>query len=858
MSLGVNTNISSLTAQRALSTADRELATSMERLSTGKRINTASDDSAGMAVATRLTSQINGLNQAVKNANSAIALTQTIDGALDEVTDMLQRARELAVQSSSSTVSASDRAFIQEEVTQLMAEIDRIASSTKYNGQNVLDGTFSGDIQIGANSGESLAISVKNSSASALGNYAIVGDVIKEQASSANLVNVTDAADDIVINGTAAATIDVATGDSAQQVAAKINAVTATTGVSAEAKTQAHVYTDMVASQTFTLKINGTATASFSMSSTDVSAGVTAINNIAATTGVTATATDTNRILLTSATGADMRVENESALTTLNAKNLKFDGTEITQVATHAVKSDTALLAASTDHKFVNNSTGVETAFTTASGDDVAPEFETTINTALSAVAGTSAIRETTDTAAVLGAGDYYLSHTSTGQAYKITVATATVAGWQSAVTSAKYEGGSFHGETRNLSNTSDGFGKLINVYNANTAAGTQAGSGKVGIQGARHFGDFEIFSDAALTINIANNAASKTGIEATGVGVYAFDDAIGTTTVGTELQALLDYSGAGQDVTGLTGVPTGSEGTGRVALVVKNTDVAADSLTAIQFTVVGTDRSGNDISETVDATLGSALALAQNASGIEAEMATVLEFATVTAVNDITLTGSESGAGKMEFSIGYLDKSDAQMAYVGSRTTGDFDITTGGASVMDTGGSTVTVTGSLDSSATAFAATTVSGNDTLSFQGGIQLTSTDSFSVTQSSTEGGTAATNDNYMTSATAALSSVSAVSLSTSASALSALSTIDGAIEQVASIRSSLGSIENRLEHTVDNLMNVSENSQAARASIVDADFSVESANLAKAQVLLQAGTAMLAQANAAPQMVLQLLQ
>ena len=96
MSLGVNTNISSLTAQRALSTADKDLATSMERLSTGKRINTASDDAAGMAIATRLTSQINCLNQAVKNANSAIALTQTIDGALDEVTEMLQRARELS------------------------------------------------------------------------------------------------------------------------------------------------------------------------------------------------------------------------------------------------------------------------------------------------------------------------------------------------------------------------------------------------------------------------------------------------------------------------------------------------------------------------------------------------------------------------------------------------------------------------------------------------------------------------------------------------------------------------------------------------------------------------------------------
>ena len=133
MALGVNTNISSLTAQRALQSADKQLSTAMERLSTGSRINSAGDDAAGLAVAERMTSQINGLNQAVKNANAAISLTQTVDGALVEVSDMLQRARELAVQSSSSTVSASERTYINDEISQLMSEIDRISTSTQYN-----------------------------------------------------------------------------------------------------------------------------------------------------------------------------------------------------------------------------------------------------------------------------------------------------------------------------------------------------------------------------------------------------------------------------------------------------------------------------------------------------------------------------------------------------------------------------------------------------------------------------------------------------------------------------------------------------------------------------------------------------
>lgn len=851
MSLGVNTNISSLTAQRALSTADRELATSMERLSTGKRINTASDDAAGMAVATRLTSQINGLNTAVKNANSAIALTQTIDGALDEVTEMLQRARELSVQSASSTVSATDRSFIQDEITQLMAEIDRIASSTQYNGQKVLDGTFSGNkIQIGANGGENLTISVDNAAASAIGNYVVTGDVIKEQGSTSGNTNITDAADDIVITGTSAATIDVAAGDSAKQVAAKINAATASTGVSAEAKTQALVYTDMAAAQTFTLKINGTDTASFSISASDVSAGVTAINNIASTTGVTAEATSANRIKLTSADGSDIRVENESTDTDLRAKNLKFDGAEITAIAEHGVKKDSAVLAVSTAHVFVNDSTGVETSFTTGSGDNTATEFETLINTALSATSGTSAVRETTSTAATLGTGDYFLSHTSTGNVYKITVSTATVAGWQTAVSSAKYEGGSYHGESVDLSASAADKGALITVYNA----GAAGSSGMVGIQGGRHFGDFEIYSDSALATNIANGSRSVTGIEATGVGVYADDATINDTDV---IDAEIRAAAAHTNTTDVAGsfTPTAGDGAARVGVILQEaTNTNDPTITAVSFTVVGTNRDGNTLRETVDVS-GLTESLTGGASAYSAvdSYFTKNEFATVTAVNAVTVTGTNWTDTTDLVTIGFLDKGTS-FTYVGAREMGDFDIKSSGSTVINTD----TQTGDLDTSDTAFAASSTSNNDTLTFQGGVQLTSGNSFSVTQSSTEGGTAATNDNYLTSATSALSAVSSVSVTTQAGAESALKTIDGAIEKVATIRSSLGAIENRLGHTVDNLMNVSENSQAARASLTDADFSVESANLAKAQVLLQAGTAMLAQANAAPQMVLQLLQ
>ena len=142
MSMVVNTNVSSLTAQRSLAASSSMLDSAMERLSTGSKINSASDDAAGLAIVQRMTAQIQGLQMAVKNANDGISMTQSIEGALVEVSDMLQRLRELSVQAANATNTDTDRVFIQEEVNLLLAEISRVSSNTRYNGQLVLDGTF--------------------------------------------------------------------------------------------------------------------------------------------------------------------------------------------------------------------------------------------------------------------------------------------------------------------------------------------------------------------------------------------------------------------------------------------------------------------------------------------------------------------------------------------------------------------------------------------------------------------------------------------------------------------------------------------------------------------------------------------
>jgi flagellin len=173
----INTNVASLNTQRALNTSQSALQTSLQRLSSGLRINSAKDDAAGLAISERFTTQIRGLNQAVRNANDGISFSQTAEGALSSVGSALQRIRELAVQSANDTNSAADRSALNDEVDQLVAEIGRVANTTEFNGQKVLDGTL-GDLffQVGANSGQTIAVTGVDSRTTQLGDNEAVGN----------------------------------------------------------------------------------------------------------------------------------------------------------------------------------------------------------------------------------------------------------------------------------------------------------------------------------------------------------------------------------------------------------------------------------------------------------------------------------------------------------------------------------------------------------------------------------------------------------------------------------------------------------------------------------------------------------
>ena len=614
MSLVVNTNVSSLTAQRSLAESASQLDKAMARLSSGSKINSASDDAAGLAIVERMTAQINGLRMAVKNANDGISLTQSIEGALVEVSDMLQRLRELSVQAANDTNTGTDRAFLQAEVNLLIAEITRIASNTRYNQTKVLDGTYSNKIlQVGTEGGETIQFSIDSVASSKLGAYQVTGDRIEAQygPGAGVYANITDDADDIILNGNSLSkTISVAVKDSAKNVAANINNVTGETGVTATAKTYAHYYSTWEADQTANVKINNTTTGEFVISSSNVLDAVDKINAISGTTGVTASATSDYKVLLYSNDGSDISVENQNSILGQRVKSVSHNGTSVATVAGVAgIKETASTLAATTGTTYAwtirNQQTGESVDISVASGANTAGTLSN-FETALNAASGKWA-----------AGGDYHVTAT---------------------------------GPTTN----------------------------KILFTGTAALGDFQIFT---------------TG---------------GTTTV---LETTSDTLG-NLDTTSIS--------------------LAAPAATAVEGTA---------------------------------------------------------------------------------------------------------------------------GGDTATVQGSISLSSSKLFSVTQSGTE---VSPNDNYFTTGAASLTTVANVDLRTQSKASDAISVLDGAIEKISSMRADLGAIENRLEHTVSNLMNVAENTSDARSRILDADYSVESANLAKAQVLQQAGTAMLAQANARSQLVLQLLQ
>ncbi len=397
--LSVNTNLASLNAQINLNTSGTDYSRALQRLSSGLRINSAADDAAGLAISTRLSSQVRGLNQAIRNANDGQALLGTAEGALNEITNIVTRVKELAVQSANSTNSSTDRSSLNSEVTALVSEVTRIATQTKFGNTSLLDGTFSGQFQVGTSSGQTVAASLGNFRATALStNYAsqsvsLSSDVIAQFTSSATtFTGLTSTG--LFLSGTSGSSYTRATvaGDdtvsntgnaaSAIAVAKVVNEATPSTGVTAvvtqASTTVAGLFTSAVNidGTTQTLKINGTSVVvSIGTATTGINQLVSAIN--AQVSGVVAASANATGFTLTAADGRNISVQ--------------ILGTSTTGSVSLDIFNETAAGFMSTEHVVARGGVTLQSSATFTSTPAVATQVTgsgtaTAVSTALSSV----------------------------------------------------------------------------------------------------------------------------------------------------------------------------------------------------------------------------------------------------------------------------------------------------------------------------------------------------------------------------------------------------------------------------------------------------------------------------------------
>ncbi len=413
----VNTNIASLNAQRNLNRTENMLMKSMQRLSSGLRINSAKDDAAGLAISDRMTGQIRGLNQAVRNANDGVSLAQTAEGALSETSNLLQRIRELSIQSANSTNSASDRAALQSEANQLKQELDRVANTTEFNGLKLLDGTFtSQSFQVGANANQTISFTIAGASTTDLANNTVTGvNATADEGSAATsnpaatLGGVTHAveAQTLTISGTlGTGSVSVSDAETAFATAAKINAVEGDTGVTATATNSAIIDT-LSAAGTVTLTLGSggsTSTVSAAGTATDLSSLAVEINKVAGTTGISATEVG-GVLTLTQAEGKDIRIEDFTHSTDLASVRVRSVNAAGTGVDAETVQDDDGLTTAENDNIIVggyvtfnsNNSFSVTSSVANSAGSILNVAADTSVGS-------TQQLLSTVDIGSVSGA----------------------------------------------------------------------------------------------------------------------------------------------------------------------------------------------------------------------------------------------------------------------------------------------------------------------------------------------------------------------------------------------------------------------------------------------------------------------
>ena len=802
----INTNSASITAQFNLSKSNSTLETAMAQLSSGKRINAAADDAAGISQVTRMEAQIVGLNQAVRNANEGMTLVDTAEGSMGEMRNMLLRMRELAVQSSTATYSDTDRANLNVEVEQLKSEMDRVVDTTKFNGKALLDGSFAGNLQIGANSGEVLNVKINNMSTASLGSLSGATSTTGVTSAAAAGVEATPTKTQLTFNGNDSYkfTIEIETAEG-----------TGTYAIEADVNNN---------------------------SAADVVQKLNAAIRDAAGTGYVA---DGSSSINVSYSGNVMTISNA------------YGGDiSISQTATNPYSASGSTIGFSS----VDGGSGSDNLILGTANAFAATAFENA-NAYVAATPATVDLNES----GTLTAGDVFQLELDDGAGNALTITPAAVT----------------------TTNAGDGLTTVLNAFNSL--------ADKKGFSMAINSGTLTISREDGVNFDVAlgSAASGNTGTLDESVGSAALTTTAVTTTDGVEAvgdpesNMYLEFTGPDTYTFNFEDSAGTPNETGEFSVTYDGTEA---SLTAIA-TVIGTKINGSfdaqhDVSVTVEngriaitdangqafnlkdfasASSGKVMASTDQGQGGAGGDAILLDdttFNTTATTNgagtpdatEMTLTFSADDRYSFNISDGTSTAVVGNFAADISTTATTDDIAAEINSALQKAG--------LDGVMTA-AAGTNAGEVILTHANGKEINITNFQSESTGVVQAEATGTNNTGFTKFLddgdgGVQETLAGISMLTADDASKSIEVIDRALEDITAERSKLGAVSNRLEHTVNNLGNIIINTETAQSKIEDADFAKVSTDLAKSQILSQAATAMLAQANASKQGVMSLLR
>ena len=800
----INTNTAALNAQYYLAKSNKDMESSMAKLSSGQKVNSAADDAAGLAIASRMTAQIRGLAMAVKNSNDSMSLAQTAEGAMEEVTNMLQRIRELAVQSANGTMNSGDRSSLDAEVQALKAEIDRVATTTTFNSQNLLDGSYKATFQIGDKGGQTVGLKIGSVLTSSLG--------MGEGASGANSlvsarVNFAAVdAGDILINGQALGAI--ASTDHMEDVVKNINdnvdnvKASAFNVVVAENVGNGVTGGDGVGGGTgmvITVTEQGVSTATaFTISASSNMDELVA--NINKETGgvVQANVNDDGKLVLSNETGAAITVEDDStsgsgfSSTSTTFKGfLKLEGLDDEPI--RVTKGNAGLANIGSDADLLSIGFRETKSATLADGYTV---MGATLD---AAGAGTA-----------LGQGDLFINGV---EIYDADITVDSLTDKLTLINSKSEETGV---------TASAYFEKSFTIDDANDLA----------IGDTIELNGTDVTLTAATVADLVdkiNAQTGKTGIEASadGKNVTLKGENVQAVTIGYKTEADIE---AGFNAATTQELSAGASDGVDMTLVLHADDVVVGRTYQLEIS-----KGGGTTAANVSYTAVTGDDKQDIMRGLQEALQ---EFHTSFRGTDAETIDVDTTAGSMIIR--------GELSY-GSST---FDFGVLGSGINNALGAAATHMSrlKLDSVANTPIRIEVGENDVSNAFARHGLLEANI----------GAADFDVNEPTLSAAGGQSMSGLSVTSAASATKALGTIDNAIDTVNSIRGDLGALQNRLEYTINNLSSISNATSGARGRILDADFAKETSELTKHQILTQAATSMLAQANQSKQGILALLQ